>query len=216
MIALVFGLQFLPHDVGAQAAQPLSPAQAALFASNHLKSIHGRAELDYRFQHDADGVESYSDKVALTVTDARAEERKDVAVAFLTGSRHIEFPPVADFAGNPLLMYFLEYDVKGMSKATGGAALYFRNRIRDALFDGAELHPVSIALDGRTIEGTEIIIHPYAKISRPEIAPFVGKSYRFTLSDAVPGMLYQISTEVPKSDKAGRVTESVTFAGEQP
>jgi hypothetical protein len=216
-ILLVLGaaLPILSAEGRGEDARPLSPAQIALFESNHLSAISHPVTLDYVFRHDIDGPEGFTDRVEIEVKDVRPDGGKDITVEFLTGDRHKYFPPVADFQGNPLLMYFLEFDVTNLGRETGGASLFFRNRIREAFVDGAEMHPIKITVDGREADATEIAIHPYAKLTRPEVARFVDKAYYFVLSDAVPGTLYQIRGEVPKHEGAAAVVDSVTYSGER-
>ena len=215
-LGAALGLAIIVAQSRAEDTRPLSPAQIALFESNHLSAIDRKVTLEYVFRHEIEGPDSYTDKVELEVNEIRPDGKKDVSVDFLTGARHMYFPPVVDFQGNPLLMYFLEYDVKNLEHDTGGAALFFRNRIRQAFVDAARMQPVKITLDGREADATEIVIQPYANLSRPEVAPFVEKTYHFILSDAVPGTLYQIRSEVPASNDAPAIVDSVTYAGERP
>ena len=199
---------------------PLSPAQIALFESDHLKNITKPVRLDYAFEHRG-GAGDFTDKVSETIREVHEEGGKDVAVEFLTGEHRMNFPPVNGFHGNPVLMYFLEHDVVELRQATGGAATYFRNRIRRAFLDGAELHPTDVTVDGKTQAATEIVITPFRNDA--QIARFPGvadKSYRFVLCDAVPGMIYRISTSVPKAAApAGGAApaafdETMTYSGE--
>ncbi len=191
----------------------LSPAQIALFESDHLARIRRPATLDYAFRHDGPG--SYDDSVSLAVRAVHGDGAKDVLVEFLSGVRRVEFPPVAAFHGNPLIMYFLEWDVLGMHKATGGSALYFRNRIRDAFVDRAQISKVSITIDGRAQPATAIVLQPYR--DDPEIeryASFRDKSYRFVLSDSVPGMVYEIRASLPGvAGGAPASADRVTYTG---
>jgi hypothetical protein len=194
--------------------QGLTPAQTALFESDHLRAIERPVRLDYRFEHQ--GQDPYQDKVTAEIREVRPDGRKNVWVDFLSGSREMHFPPAIGYRGNPVLMYFLEHDVLEMHQATGGAALYFRNRIRQAFLD-AEMHPVTITLDGEQRRGTEIVIAPFEH--DPNIArfpAFAKKTYRFVLSDAVPGTIYRISTAVPAAEPGARglFEESMTYLGE--
>lgn len=192
----------------------LSPAQTLLFATNHLARIKQPARLDYTVEHE--GRTGWRDKIALRVSAVHADASKDVAVEFLSGKRRVDFPAVRGFHGNPLIMYFLEWDVRGMQQATGGSALYFRNRIRNAFADEAELAKVSIVVDGHSTPATAIVLRPYR--DDPDIAryaPFRDKSYRFVLAEAVPGMVYEIGTSVPAADGAPAQADRVVFAGVQ-
>jgi len=190
---------------------PLSPAQIALFESDHMKSITKPTRLDYAFEHHG-GADNFDDKVSETIRDVHENGSKDVSVEFLSGEHQTNFPPVTGFHGNPVLMYFLEHDVMELHQATGGATLYFRNRIRRAFFDGADVHPTEVTVGGKTQAATEIVITPFRNDA--QVARFPGvteKSYRFVLCDAVPGTIYQISTSVPKPAAPGNQAASAAF-----
>ena len=200
---------------------PLSPAQVALFESDHLKSITKPVRLDYAFEHHG-GTGDFTDKVSETIREVHEKGGKDVAVEFLSGEHQMGFPPVNGFHGNPVLMYFLEHDVVELRQATGGATTYFRNRIRRAFLDGATMHPTEVTVGGKTQAATEIVITPFRNDAQIVRFPGVAeKSYRFVLCDAVPGTIYQISTSVPKPTQpaggAGAVAafdETMTYSGE--
>ena len=223
-VALALGVVG-PAAAADDQAPPLSPAQIALFESDHLKSISKPVRLDYAFEHRG-GAGDFTDKVSETIRAVHEDGGKDVAVVFLSGEHQTNFPQVNGFHGNPVLMYFLEHDVVELRQATGGAATYFRNRIRRAFFDGAQVHPTEVTVDGKTQAATEITITPFHNDA--QIARFPGvaeKSYRFVLCDAVPGTIYQISTSVPKpaaasagatpvAAMAAAFDESMTYSGE--
>jgi hypothetical protein len=196
--------------------RPLSKAQILLFDTNHFAGIERPERLEYRFEHAAGRTgERYVDRVHLDVRP-REDGAKNVWVDFLTGSRHVPFPPLMGFHGNPVLMYFLERDVEAMHAQTGGAATYFRNRIRHAFVDRAELREVELQRDGKTERATEITVVPFRGDLR--IVAFPGleeKRYRFVLSDAVPGAVYEIGVEVPgKPGEAPLLLETLTFLAE--
>jgi hypothetical protein len=173
--------------------------------------------LEYAFQHRGGKSGDFSDKVTEEIRTIHEDGKKDVWIDFLGGDRRVEFPPVMDFAGNPLLMYVLEYDVREMHEATGGTQLYFRNRVRNAFLD-AEMHPVAFERDGRTEQGTEIVIAPFR--NDPNIArfpAFAEKTYHFVLSPAVPGGIYRIGTSVPRlAGGSSAFEDEMTYAGERP
>lgn len=211
----VFILAAVPA-VRAEDDRPLSPAQIALFESNHLKEIAHPVVLDYAFQHHGAPTGDFDDKVSAEIRTVHDDGRKDVWIDFLTGDHHVNFPPVMDFNGNPLLMFFLEHDVNEMGAVTGGSAQYFRTRIRQAFIDRAEMHPVQFTLAGAERSGTEIEVTPFhGDPNLARFAAFGDKTYHFILSDAVPGTIYQISTTMPTTSGApGLFEESMTYAGE--
>jgi hypothetical protein len=214
-LAIAFGgfllVALRPPPICAAGERPLSAAQIALFESDHLAAIEHPASLDYIFRHDDS--EPYQDTVALVLREVHPDGSKDVSVEFLSGDRRVEFAPVTRFHGNPLIMYFLEYDVRRMHEATGGSALYFRNRIREAFIDQAELADASITLDGRPARATAITLQPYRNDPGIErYAAFRDKSYRFVLADAVPGKVYEIEASVPADGAASpAVVDRVTY-----
>lgn len=195
--------------------RPLSSAQVALFETDHLKEIRRPIVLDYTFRHRGGPEGEYVDKVSADIRAVRQDGRKDVWIDFLTGDRRVDFPPAIGFNGNPLLMYFLEHDVMEMRAVTGGSALYFRNRIRAAFVDQAAMHPVEVTIDGAMHQATEIDLAPFRH--DPNLArfpAFAEKTYRFILSDAVPGRIYQISTTLGAPGVAPDTFEEwMTYAG---
>jgi hypothetical protein len=195
---------------------PLSPAQIALFQTEHLKDIAKPVVLDYAFHHHGGPTADFDDTVTADIREIHDDGGKDVWIDFLTGEHHVNFPPALGFHGNPLLMFFLEHDVVEMRDATGGAAQFFRNHVRNAFVDRAEMHPVEITFDGQARSATEITLTPFRNDPAPARFPtFVEKTYRFVLCEAIPGRLYQISTSLPAADGApGAFEESITFRGE--
>jgi hypothetical protein len=156
LVGAIIGLR---SSSRAEDERPLSAAQIALFECDHLGGIHHPATLEYAFYHD--GSDPYEDTVALVLREVHDDGSKDVSVEFLSGDHRIEFAPVIRFCGNLLIMYFLEWDVQGMHKATGGSALYFRNRIREGFVDQAQVEDASIIPAGRPRPATAITMQPY-------------------------------------------------------
>lgn len=200
----------------AEDGRTLSQAQIALFESNHLKEISHPVVLDYSFHHRGSGGD-FDDKISAEIRTVHQDGRKDVRVDFLSGAHRIDYPLMTNFNGNPLLMVFLDHDVAEMHQATGGSTLYFRNRIRQAFVDRAEVHPTEITIDGAKHSATEIDLAPFRQDPNLQRFPgFADKNYRFILSDAVPGTIYEISTSVPHLDASpGLFEDSMTYAGEQ-
>jgi hypothetical protein len=203
---------------GEEDARPLSPAQTALFESNHLDALKESVRLDYAFrQEHPEAAADEDDRVELDVRP-RADGAKDVWVDFLSGDRHVPFPPVIGFHGNPIVMFYLERDVGEMHRRTGGAAAYFRNRIREAFVDRAQVRPIELTYGGQTVAASEIILRPFVGDQR--LAGATGldrKLYRFVLSDAIPGTVYLIGSEIPgEAGTKPLLRETLTFAAELP
>jgi hypothetical protein len=95
-----------------------------------------------------------------------------------------------------------------MSRMTGGSSHYFRNRIRGALRDGAEVKPIGFDFAGKPVRGSEVTVHPYADDPRIDgYRRFATKSYSFVVSEAVPGSLYRIRTATPLAEGGPPIIE---------
>lgn len=176
----------------------LSKANSLLFDTNHLANVDAPAELKYTFVRSGDSDNNYDDHVDLKIKNG-SNDTKSVAVDFLSGDRH-RFVPEVDFArGNPAIMMFLQNDVIEMAHRTGGNWRYFQRQIKTALEDSAQVQTQTAEFDGESVETTQVVIRPYARDQAHEddIGGELDKRYVFTLSEAVPGQVLEIRSEVP-------------------
>ncbi len=179
--------------------QDFSPAEKTLLMTDQLSTLKPPMQLVYSFQHSGTLEAGYQDRVTLRLK-ARAGDKPCCAADadFLSGERKVDLPTIDDAAGNPVTLYFLEYDIRDMKRLTKGASNYFRKRIRMALYDGASIDAVSFAYKGKTVAGRQITVEPYRDDpNRARFENMVRKRYVFTLSDDVPGVLAAIRTVVP-------------------
>ncbi len=159
-----------------------SDAEVLLFETNHLKEITEPTVLQYEFKKDGALENGFEDKVSVNISKV-ASEGKTVSAEYLSGERKTDFPAVEGASGNPVVMYFLERDIREMQRLTGGKPPYFKKRIRLSLADGAEVRPVKFSFDGKEIEGTEIKITPYVNDPlKARFGKYAGKYYLFTLA----------------------------------
>lgn len=204
-------------SAGAVAEEELTPAQTALFKTPHLDNVEVPQTLHYDFIRRGPDVESIDDTIDLTVTEIDAEGRKNLAFEFLTGERQRRFPPFIGYRGNPLIMLFLEHDVTGMSRATGGSELFFRGRIRESFGTRATVEEVMLTIEGDHVPGRLVTVEPFVEAPLIERFPsYRHKRYEFLLSEAVPGGVARLSTLLPGQGGAAAVEETVTFKGVEP
>lgn len=174
-----------------------SAAERALFMDDQLGALRPPTTLNYRFRKSGSLEPGFDDSVRL-----RLKARSDghccaVTGEFFTGARRLPMPDEQDARGNPVIMYFLERDVREMQRLTKGQSNHFRKRIRMAIFDGATLRDVTLPFRGKLVAGREIVITPYlTDPNRPRFEHLATKRYVFTLSDAVPGGVYAMRTQV--------------------
>lgn len=197
------------------ADSPVSPAEQRVFLDDHLQGVASPAVLRYRFNQTGTLDKPFDGDVVLTIK-AKDRDNRVVEVAYLSGERKVTLPAVESAKANPVILYFLEQDVREMHRRLGGSENYFRRRIRLAFADGAEVHPASVVVDGRTIAADEVVIRPFVDDPmKAKLGPFEGKSYAFVLSDQVPGGVVRLQSRVaapatgPAPATAGPLLEDV-------
>lgn len=196
---------------------PISEAETVMFMTNHLAGVKVPSTLRYTIHHGGSMEKAFDDTAEVMVSKAKDKNAQSVSARFLSGERRLEIAAVESAGGeNPVLIYFLERDIREMKRLTGAKNEgYFRKRIRIALADAAEVKIVTISLDGRDVQAKQIRISPYLDDpNKDKFEKFTGKSYVFTLSDAVPGHLYRAESVIPDKEGAPPLVEEVlTYTG---
>lgn len=174
-----------------------SEAERALFMSNHLAGAKPPATLRYAFRKSGSLEAGFDDKVTIGLVKRGDGACCNARAEFLEGARRLTLPEVENAQGNPVILYFLERDVREMNRLTKGQAAYFRKRIRMAVFEGATVRETTVTYAGKSVPAREISVTPYADDPlRVRFENLAGKQYIFTLSDAVPGGVVAIRSLV--------------------
>jgi hypothetical protein len=179
--------------------QDISAAEKLLFMTRQLDNVALPATLRYAFRQTGSEEPGFEDKVSVDVASLVPGKKQCCKASgeFLTGARTLKLPDIEGAEGNPVVLYFLENDIRTMQRLTKGSQTYFRKRIRMALFNGATVRSVRVAYKGKDIEGQEIRISPFLDDpNRAKFEKYLGKQYRFILSPAVPGGVYGIQTTI--------------------
>ena len=178
--------------------QDFSPAERLLFMTPQLQGLQPPTLLRYTFSRTGSPDEAFVDSVTVAVSAKADGSCCDAKGAFLSGAHKLQVADVPAAEGNPVILYFLEHEVREMKRLTGGSENHFRKRLRMAIFQGAEVRDVTLRYRGRAVKGQEIAFSPYLDDpNRPKYEKFARKTYRFQLSAAVPGGVYGIRTHVP-------------------
>lgn len=207
-----------PAPSDAQGPPPLSEAQITLFETQHLQAITKPEKIDYAFERVSSKGDGFADSYEMDIRTIREGGGKDVYFNCMSGTHEYPCEPMMNFRGNPLLMMFLDRDVGDMNKATGGSTVFFRNHIRRALLDQAVVKPTTVDFAGKQVAAKSIWIQPYKGDAHMAKTPDLeGKTYEFVMSDAVPGMVYQIKTTTAPDQPADKqVRETLTYATVKP
>jgi hypothetical protein len=177
----------------AEAVPPATGAEILLFDTDHLSGLGLPSRLQYRFAWN--GESAFEDRIVLSIDATRV-----VAIDYLSGEHHVNFPDVENARGNPLLLYFLEHDLREMQRMTGGSVTYFRRLVRRAFADPKlSVEPISAMVQGRQVSASRVSIEPFradpsAQTRYPRLA---GKRYEFVLSSAVPGGIVNVASVLP-------------------
>ena len=199
----------------AAADQP-SPAEQLLFLHPHLAAIREPRSISYDYV-----AEGAAPRVADHATLVLAA-RKDggccgTHVDFLSGPNAIVLPDLDDPQGNPVVMYFLENEVRFLERATHGQSPHFRRRIRQALAAQATVQDASVRWGGKEVPARVVHVAPF--LDDPYRARFEREAkteYDFVLSDAVPGGVVRMTATLAAAGDAPKATRTLALADPQP
>lgn len=184
-----------PH--AREAGGDYSKEQLLLFDTPHLQNIRSEASLHYDFLQRGSQTEAIENEVTLKITGLSESGGKNLETAFLSGANGKNYA-VKDFRGNPLIMYFLEWDVAKMGRESAISRHYFRHLMRQAFLTAAASEEITFTHGGRRIKGHKVFFEPLAsKKGDDRYENYPGKRYEFVLADDIPGGIYSIATRLP-------------------
>jgi hypothetical protein len=193
------------------AADDFSPSEQTLFMANHLERLKPPTQLNYSYKRSGSLEAAFEDTVQVKLNKRADGACCQASADFLTGERRLVLPDVEAASANPVILYFLERDIREMSRLTKGQAAYFRKRIRLAIYKGAKLTDVVVNFKGQAVPAQRISIQPYVDDAlRSRFEQLADKTYIFTLSKQVPGAVVSIRAIV--KNPAGNTTASAQDA----
>jgi hypothetical protein len=187
-----------PPAASAPAAAPPSEAERLVFLQDHLANVRGPRALRYVYVEDGEGRARVTDRAVLTLSAGAAGRCCDVHGDYLSGALAVSLPDIPDAQANPVLLYFLEGEVRRLQRSTQGQAAHFRRRIRLALADGASVTEGTVRWGAQAVRARTVRVQPF--LDDPFRARFqeqAATEYAFVLSDAVPGGIYQLRATLP-------------------
>jgi hypothetical protein len=211
----------LPLTAATQAAAPAaaapSEAERLIFLQEHLANTGGPGSLRYLYLEEAQGQPRVSDRAVLQLTAGADGRCCDVHGDYLSGPMAVRLPDIPDARSNPVLLYFLEGEVRLLQRTTAGQAAHFRRRIRQALADAGKITATRIRWEGRDLEARTVRVAPFLDDPfRPRFQEQAATEYAFVLSDAVPGGVYEMSATLPARSAGGAPLARRTLTIAQP
>ncbi len=174
-----------------------SAAERLLFMTPHLQGLRPPGTLRYALRKSGSLEAGFDDTVVVHLSAAANGTCCNSRAEFMSGARRLPMPDIDAADGNPVLMYFLEHDVREMQRLTKGSQNHFRKRIRMAIYAGAQVSSVKVPYRGGQINGTLVAFSPYLDDpNRARFEKLARKEYRFVLAGAVPGGVYAIRTQI--------------------
>ncbi|WP_018413116.1 hypothetical protein [Methyloversatilis thermotolerans] len=209
--ALIASLFLITGAAHAEPSQEITEAERSLFMTDQMSGLKAPITLSYSFKRSGNQEVPFQDTVEVRISEDPAGRK--MATSCLSGARKTEIPEVDAAQSNPALMCFLERDIREMERLTGGKSNYFRKRIRLALAEGPAAKTISVNFGGKSVDAREYRITPYENDPNKQKFPkYLGKTYVFVLSDAVPGGLYRVDTIVPDGNGV-LIEEDMVLAG---
>lgn len=204
------------------AAPGMSEINNELFDKAHLKNIDQPGVLKYKFSKTSFVDGDRTDTIEMMVNNIRNTGRADTYFEFFTGENKRPYEPRLDQRGNGVFVLFLEYDIHEMNRLTGGEWRYFQRLLRWSFAEGADKKQIEVDYNGKKVKAWQYIVQPYIKDPKNDrYKLYSSKYYIFTMSEEIPGEIYQVKTIVPdgKNWQEGDpvlVEEKVTFTGFEP
>lgn len=198
----------------AGAGEPATPPSAAtlLFETPQLGATRPGHPLTYRYTRKVSDPElgpSFEDTIRLEVEPAGSgapEGARTLKVNFFSAERHRAAGPFEDVTGNPVLMLFLENHLADLSGRLMGNPRYFKNAIRAALRDKAEVTRTAFTVGGGMHGGWRVKVRPFA--GDPNARRMRGLdtlTYEFDVAPDLPGEIVRMT--ITADTKDGRLWE---------
>jgi len=180
----------------------LNRAQTLIYDTAHLENTKQDQVLLYRFKAQDQGEDLVQDTVELAIQKAHENGTRDVGIDFLHDELHIAFPDFPAFKGNPVIIAMLEHIAQKMGRDTGGGALYFRNRIRDALAGDVEINPGKATLTDTELDTIVLSFKPFVGDEYIRGFPqYLNSEFSISLSETVSGGVVGITVVSADADQ---------------
>jgi hypothetical protein len=217
-VVLVFGLAAVSLRSAAESTE-LSEAEIEIFMKDRLGALEPPTRLHYRVKRRGSLQPEFDQSADLTLTSD--DGRTTSQVSYLSGEQRLDLPSIGNPTGNPILLHFLEREVRELSRLTGGSTNYYRKRMRMALANHEQVVDTRIDVGERSVPARLIRIRPYHDDpARARYEKFANRYYEMAFSEQVPGGIVRLHAELraDEADDSGSEllwAETVSFDREE-
>lgn len=204
---------------GAGKAEAATPAASGtptaadlLFETAQLAATKAGQPLTYLYSRKVSDPElgaSFDDTIKLEVEPASPgapASARTLKVNFFSAERHRAAGPFEDVTGNPVMILFLENHVADLSAKLLGNPRYFKNAIRAAMRDKAEVTPAEFKIGDAAFKGWRVKVMPFTgDANTKRMRGLDTLTYEFDVAPDLPGQLARISITADAKD--GRLWE---------
>jgi hypothetical protein len=194
---------------------PVSAAEQRIFLAPHLQGLQPGTVLRYAFTHGGSLESGYDGALELQLRAGANGRCCDASASFPEAQGPRPMPPVEGASANPVILYFLEHDLREMQRLTRGQINHFRRRIRLALAEDARSDDTRVRYQGRELPAQRLQVSPYLDDPmRNRFEQYAAKRYEFVLAD-VPGGVVQLRTLLPGTQPGSppQLEETLTLEG---
>lgn len=201
--------------VMAQAGAP-PDAASLLFEMPQWANAQPGATLVYRYARKSADEQrfgpSFEDPIRLHIEKGDIDAARTVRVELFGPARRRASGPFEDVSSNPVLMLFLEHHVEQLSRVFHANSRYFKNAIRAALRDKAEIETVRISVAGQPVMVRQARVRPF--LDDPNKARMNGLEslvYTLAVSDEVPGQITELAATAVLPDGSTALDERLVY-----
>ena len=197
--------------------EAISEAERLLFTHPHLATVRTPRTLSYAWSAQTAASASPPDHATLALRPRADGSCCSVHGEYLSGEMAVHLPDFDDAIANPILLYFLEAEVRRLQRTTKGQAAHFRHQIRMALATDAHVTDAAVHWNGKDVPGHAVRVAPF--VDDPYRARFereAATEYVFILSDEVPGGVAALSATLPDPGAANAPLERRALVLEDP
>lgn len=201
----------------ASGSGPISQAEQLLFTHPHLATVRTPQTLRYAWSAQAGASASAPANATLALRPRADGSCCSAHVDYPADEVAIHLPDFDDATANPVILYFLEAEVRRLQRTTTGQSAHFRRQLRLSLATTARVSDATVRWNGKDVPAHAVRVAPF--VDDPYRARFereAATEYLFLLSDDVPGGVAALSATLPASGAAGVPLERRSLVLEDP